>query len=72
MAPVQQLGEVSWLVYVQHAAMWHWYLLLCMCIICIIFYYFCSLFFYYLKKSGIDKSVECSMILARPSSMCFF
>ena len=42
MAPVQQLGEISWSVYVQHAAIWHWYLLLCTYMIFIFCCCFCS------------------------------
>ena len=44
----------------QHAAIWHWYLLLCIYIIfvCVLM----SIPFYIFKKSGIDKLKEWSMI----------
>ena len=72
MAPVQQLGEVSWSWYMQHAAIWHWYLLFCIYIIFFIFYYFYPFLFPLKKKSDIDKLTEWSTIPACPSLMCFF
>ena len=55
----------------QHAAIRHWYLLLCIYII----FFKCSLLlsipFLYFKK-GIDKSTEWSTTPACPSPMCFF
>ena len=57
----------------QHAAIWRWYLLLCIYVI------FFSIiiasvhsFFILFSKSGIDKSTEWSTIPACPSLMCFF
>ena len=56
----------------QHAAIWHWYLLLSIYIIFLNFYCFRPFLFYTFKKSGIDKSTEWSTIPACPSLMCFF
>ena len=58
--------------YVQHAAIWHWYLLLCIYITFEFFYCFCPFLFYTFKKSGIDKSTEWFTIPVCPSLMCFF
>ena len=58
--------------YVQHAAIWHWYLLLCIYIIFQNFLLLLSIPFLYFLKSGIDKSTEWSTIPACPSLMCFF
>ena len=72
MAPVWQLGEVSWSVVcsacchmtlvfaVMH--LYYWFLFCC----------FCPFLFYTVLKSGIDKSMEWSTIPACPSLMCFF
>ena len=56
-----------------YAVIWHWYLLLCIYIICKQKYYcFCLfLFLILLKKAGINKSTEWSTIPVCPSLMCF-
>ena len=56
----QQLGEVSWSLVCAaccHAAIWHWYLLLCSDIL---FFWFSMLLSIPFFKSGIDKSTEWS------------
>ena len=74
MAPVQQLGEVSWSMVC--AACFHKGLVFAVMHLYNIldfFYCFCPfLFFYSFLKSGIDKSKEWSTIPACPSLMCFF
>ena len=74
MAPVQQLGEVSWSVVC--AACCHMALVFAVMhlynVFFIFFYCFCSFLFYTFLKSGIDKSTEWSTIPACPSLMCFF
>ena len=50
----------------QRVAIWHWYLLLCICIASV------HPFFILFLKSGIDKLTEWSTIPACPSLMCFF
>ena len=73
MAPVLQLGEVSWSV-----------VFAACCLMTLVFaimhlynifkknYCFCPFLFYPFLKSGIDKLTEWSMIPACPSFMCFF
>ena len=58
----------------QHAAIWHWYLLLCIYTTFKKKLLLLSIPFSYLSffKSGIDKLTEWSMIPACPSLMCFF
>ena len=57
--------------YVQHAAIWHWYLLLRNYIFLLLL--FLSISFYtFFFKFCIDKSTEWSTIPACPSLMCFF
>ena len=58
----------------QHAAIWHWYLLLCTSIIFFTFLLLLSILFLTFLKCGIDKSTEWSTITvpACPSLMCFF
>ena len=51
MAPVLQLGEVSWWVVCADAAKWHWYLLLCIYIFSIVF----VRSFFILKKKNLVK-----------------
>ena len=70
MAPVQQLGEVSWLVVC--AACCHMTLVLAVMHLYNIFCCFCPFLFYTFLKSGIDKSTEWSTIPECPSLMCFF
>ena len=73
MAPVKQLGEVSWLVVCAACclmslvfAVMHLYDLYKF------FYCFCPFLFYTFKKSGIDKLMEWSTITACPSLVYFF
>ena len=56
----------------QHAAIWHWYWLLCIYVILKKKILLLSIPFLYILKSGIDKSTEWSMIPACPSLMFFF
>ena len=74
MAPVQQLGEVSWSVVC--AACCHTTLVFAVMHLYNIsmFYCFCPFLFLYFffSESGIDKSTEWSTIPACPSLMCFF
>ena len=73
MASVKQLGEVSWLMVC--AACCHMTLVFAvMHLYNILEFFIASVhsFFILFKKSGIDKSTECSMIPACPSFMCFF
>ena len=59
----------------QHAAIWHWYLLLCIYIIFLkklLLLSIPSFFFNTFLESGIDKSMESSTIPVCPSLMCFF
>ena len=55
----------------QHAAICHWYLLLCIYIKKNVLL-LSILYFNFFVKSGIDKSTEWSTIPACPSLMCFF
>ena len=57
----------------QHAAVWHLYLLLYIYIIFLNFLLFLSIFFFLntFLKSGIDKSMEWSRIPACSSLKCF-
>ena len=71
MAPVQQLGDVSWSV--GCAACFHMALVFAVMHLYIFLFLLLSIrFLYFLKKSGIDKSTEWSTIPACPSLMCFF
>ena len=58
----------------QHAAIRHWYLLLCINVIFFNFLVLLSIPFFYilLLKSGIEKSTEWSTIPACPSLVCLF
>ena len=76
MAPVSQLGEVSWSVVCAACchmtlvfAVMHLYNSLEFFLLLLSIPFF---FFYTFLKSGIDKSTEWSTIPACPSLMCFF
>ena len=58
----------------QHAAIWHWYLLLCIYVILFLLIFIASVHFFLILffKSGIDTSTEWSTIPACPRLMCFF
>ena len=58
--------------YVQHTAIWHWYLLLCIYIILKIFFTASVHSFFILKKCSTVKSTEWSTTPACPSLGCFF
>ena len=72
MAPVYQLGEVSWLVVC--TACCHISLVFAVMHLYNIFYFLLllSIPFLYFLKSGIYKLTEWSTVPARPSLMCFF
>ena len=68
MALVEQFGVGRWSV--QLAAIWHWYLLLCIYVM--LFILFVNYYFYKRNLySGINK-LEWSTIPACPSLMCSF
>ena len=71
MAPFNSYELLVGRWYVQHAAIWHCYLLLYTYIIFIFCCCFCSFpFFFIPKKSSFDKSTELSTIPGCPNRMC--
>ena len=56
----------------QRAAIWHWYLLLCIYIIFKKIFLASAHSFLYFFKIGIDKSMEWSTVPACPNLMYFF
>ena len=58
----------------QHAAVWQWYVLLCIYVVFLNFLLLLSIPFlhFFYMKSGIDKSTEWSTIPACPRLMCLF